>query len=98
MQAERLVLQVLREIEELNPKILTYAYKASNTTASHVWWEVSVSSFDLYMNDQRFEYLRNKWHKEAKFFGIRLVFVCRWTSTESFLWKLADADNLVLNI
>lgn len=98
MEAEKFILSVLKKIESLKDGVIAYAYKTGNATMTHTWWEVSVSDFDLYMNDKRFKNLSNAWHKAAIVHNVRLVFVCGWVPTEERLSKLADENNLILNI
>lgn len=92
------LLNILKKIESLKNGVIAYAYKSSNATMTHTWWEISISDFDLYMNDLRFKNLSNAWHKAALVHNVRLLFVCGWTPTEKRLSKLADEDNLILNV
>lgn len=98
MKSEKFILNIIEKIESLKDGVIAYAYKTSNATMMHTWWEVSVSDFDLYVNDKRFKNLSNAWHKAAIVHNIRLVFVCGWIPTEEQLFRLANEDNLILNV
>ena len=91
MKIESFILSILKKIEESWPGVICYAYKTGNAPMTHVWWEVSVS-------DKRFKTLTNAWHKAAKAQGHKIIFVCGWKPTEEKLVKLAEEDNLILNV
>lgn len=78
--------------------VVAYSYKDGNAPMTHVWWTISVSDFDLYMNDKRFKTLTKAWHKAANAQGEKISFVCGWMPTEEKLVKLANEDNLILNV
>ena len=98
MKIESFILSILKKIEESWPGVICYAYKTGNAPMTCVWWEVSVSDFDLYMHDKRFKTLTNAWHKAAKAQSHKIIFVCGWKPTEEKLVKLAEEDNLILNM
>ena len=98
METEKFILNIIKKIESLKDGVIAYAYKTGNATMTYTWWEVSVSDFDLYMKDKRFKNLSNACHKAAIVHNVRLVFVCGWFPTEERLEKLANDDNLILNV
>lgn len=98
METEKFILNIIKKIESLKDGVIAYAYKTGNATMTYTWWEVSVSDFDLYMKDKRFKNLSNAWHKAAIVHNVRLVFVCGCFPTEERLEKLANDDNLILNV
>jgi hypothetical protein len=98
MKIERFILNILKKIESLKEGIITYSYKTGNDSMTCIWWEISVSDFNFYMNDKRFKTLSNAWHKAAKAQGFKLIFVCGWTPLEKELIDLAEKDNLILNV
>ena len=98
MKIEKFILSILKKVERMKEGVVAYSYKTGKTPMTHVWWEISVSDFDLYMNDKGFKTLSNAWHKAAKVKGHKIIFVCGWMPTEEKLAKLADEDNLILNI
>lgn len=98
MKIENFILSILKKVESLKDGVIAYAYKSGNVPMTHTWWEISVSDFDLYMNDKRFKSLSNAWHKAAKAQGHKIIFVCGWMPTEEKLAKLAEEENLILNI
>lgn len=98
MKIETFILNILKKIESLQDGVIAYAYKTGNAPMTHTWWEVSVSDFDLYMNNPRFKALSKAWHKAAEAQGNKIVFVCGWIPTEEKLAKLAEEDNLILNV
>ena len=94
----KLLLNIVRKIERLKDGVVAYAYHTSNATGSFQYWEVSVSDFDLYMNDKRFKTLCEAWHKAAAAKGERVVFLCGWVPTEEKLLELVNNDNLIMDI
>jgi len=98
MKIESFILKILKNIEETWPEVVCYAYKTGNAMMTYVWWEVSVSDFELYMHDKRFKTLINAWYKAAKVQGHKIIFVCDWKPTEEKLVKLAEDDNLILSV
>jgi hypothetical protein len=98
MKIEKFILSILNTIESMKEGVVAYSYKTGNTPMTHVWCEISVSDFDLYMNDKRFKTLSNAWHKASKAKGHKIIFVCGWMPTEEKLVKLSDENNLILNI
>ena len=94
----KFLLSILKQIESLKDGVIAYAYRTSNAPKTFRYWEVSVSDFDLYMNDNRFKQLTKEWHEEAERRGERIIFICGWVPTEERLLKLAEEDNLVLNL
>lgn len=98
MKIESFILSILRKVESLKDGVIAYSYKSGNAPMTHTWWEISVSDFDLYMNDKRFKNLSKAWHTAAKQQGHKIIFVCGWMPTEEKLAKLAEEDNLILNV
>jgi len=98
MKIESFILSILKKVESMKEGVVAYSYKTGNAPMTHVWWEISVSDFDLYMNDKRFKALSNAWHKAAKAKGHKIIFVCGCIPTEEKLVKLMEEDNLILNV
>lgn len=98
MKIESFILSILKKVESLKDGVIAYGYKSGNEPMTHTWWEISVSDFDLYMNDKRFKNLSKAWHAAAKQQGHKIIFVCGWMPTEEKLAKLAEKDNLILNV
>lgn len=98
MNKENFILNILKKIESLKEGVIAYSYKTGNESMSNIWWEVSISDYNLYMNDRRFKALSNAYHKAAKQQGFKLIFVCGWIPSENKLIDLAENDNLILNI
>lgn len=98
MKIENFILSILKKVESLKDGVVAYAYKSGNVPMTYTWWEISVSDFDLYMNDKRFKSLSKAWSKAAKAQGHKIIFVCGWMPTEEKLVKLAEEENLILNI
>ena len=98
MKIESFILSILKKVENMKEGVVAYSYKTGNAPMTHVWWEISVSDFDLYMNDKRFKTLSNAWHKASKAKGHKIIFVCGWMPTEEKLVKLSDENNLILNV
>lgn len=95
MKIEKFILNILKKIESLQDGVIAYAYK---TPTTYTWWEISVSDYELYAHDKRFKTLTNAWYKAAMAQGHKIIFVCGWMPTEEKLAKLAEEDNLILNI
>lgn len=98
MKIEGLILSILKKVESMQDGLIAYAYKTGNEPMTHTWWEISVSDFEFYMHDKRFKALSSAWHEAAKAQGEKLIFVCGWKPTEEKLVKLAEEDNLILNV
>ena len=52
MKIESFILSILKKVESMKEGVVAYSYKTGNAPMTHVWWEISVSDFDLYMNDK----------------------------------------------
>lgn len=91
MNKRDFLLSILRKIENLQNGIFTYAYETK------VWWEISVSDYNFYTSSE-FRKFTKVWHKLANKKGIKILFVCGWIPTEETLMKLANEDNLIINI
>ena len=89
---ESFILKILKKIEEIFPSVVCYAYKTEMG-----WWEVSISDFDIY-RDKRFRVFTDAWYKAGLKYGSKIIFVCGWIPKESTLVKLAEQNNLILNI
>lgn len=98
MKIEKFILNILKKIESLQDGIIAYAYKSSNETFTNIWWEISISSFEVYMHNKRFKTLSRAWCKAAQLHGYKIVFVCGFMPTEVKLMRLAERDNLILNV
>lgn len=95
---KKLLLNIVCKIESLKDGVIAYAYRNGNATMTFQHWEVSVSDFDLYMNDKHFKTLCEAWRKAAEAKGEKLIFVCGWVPTEEKLLELANNDNLIMDI
>lgn len=98
MRIENFILSICKKLENTYPGIIAFAYKDGNLPRTHVWWSVCITDFEIYMHDKRFKTLTNAWHKAAKAQGYKIIFVCDWIPTEGKLAKLADENNLILNV
>lgn len=98
MKIEKFILNILKKIESLQDGVIAHAYKTGNYMTSNIWWEISVSDFELYAKNKRFKTLTKAWHKVAKSYGFEIIFVCGWMPTEQKLVKLAEDGNLILNV
>ena len=96
MKIEKFILNILKKIENLQDGVIAYAHKTGNVPMTHIWWEISVSDYELYMHDKRFRTLKNAWYKVALAQGHKIIFVCGWIPTEQKLAKLSEEDNLIL--
>ena len=94
MKNEKIIKSVLKEIENLDNSIITYATIVNDGK----WLQISVSDFEFYMNNLDFRKLTDKWHKVFNKLGVNLIFVCGWVPTEEKLLELANNNNLILNI
>lgn len=98
MNIERFLLNILKKIESLKPGVIAYSTKIGNDSGISTWYEISISDFDLYMNDKRLKVLIKAWHIAAKARGEKIIFVCGWVPTEEKLVNLMKKNNLILNI
>lgn len=71
---------------------ICYAYQDHD---SEYWW-ISVDNYALYTS-QKFKQWSKNWHKVADRRGVNLVF-CYCNPNELALQKLADEDNLIMNV
>ena len=93
MKIENFILSILRKVESLKEGVIAYAYKSESG-----WWEISISDFELYMNDKRFKKLSTAWRTAAKAQKEKIIFVCGWMPTEEKLVRLSEDDNLIIDI
>ncbi len=98
MNAQKLILTIIKQIERLDPTLFVYGYQTANESKTYIWWEISVSNFEFYMHDETFRKIANHWRNIAKNKGIKVIFVCGWKPSEKCLVKLMNENNLVLNI
>lgn len=98
MKIEDFILNILKKIEEIDEGSIAYAYKTGNAPMTEVYWEISVSNSYFYMNNKRFKTLTKAWYKSARARGEKIIFVCGWKPSEEKLVKLADENNLILNV
>lgn len=98
MKGYNFILNIIKTIDRINPNLINYGYISGNANGSVKWWEVSVSDYDFYFNNERFKKLRKAWQLAAKQKGIKVVFVCGWTPTENKLLELAERGDLVLAV
>lgn len=98
MNARKLILTIIKQVERLDPTLFVYGYQTANAPRTHVWWEISVSNFEFYMHNESFRKLANQWYKVAKSKGIKVIFVCGWKPKEERLVQLMEENNLILNI
>lgn len=87
----KLLLQICKRIEELNPGCIAYAYNDG------LWWMVAVNDYEFYTKDLQFLKLCNNWHKVFNAKKQKLVF-CYCNPNEKMLNKLAQSDNLIMNV
>lgn len=89
--------RILSAIEKLKDGVIAYSYLDGNAPMTWTWWIVSVSDYDLVFSS-KFKKISQAWHESARKRSIKLIFVCGWKPTEEKLAKLAEEDNLILNI
>lgn len=91
MKIDKFISSILKKIESLKQGIIAYAYFDSN------WYWICLNDFDFYMNDKKFKILAKAWDTAGKALGIKIIFAyCK--PKEEFLVKLANDDNLFLNM
>ena len=96
MKNERkFISKLVKDIED-KFSVLAYAYLDGNEPKTHVWWTVCVNDYNLYVSDDYKKFISQK-RVVANKLDIKLLFVYRNTF-ESILVKLAEADNLIMNI
>lgn len=93
MIAEDFILKVLKKIESLDSNLITYAYKVKQG-----WWEISISDFNFYRQNNSFKKLSKAWRVAGDNMGVKIVFVCGWIPTEKKLVSLMNENNLVMCI
>ena len=87
----KLLLQICKRIETINPGCIAYAYKDG------LWWMVAVDDYEFYMHSDKMKALRANWHKVFSAKKQKLVF-CYRNPNEKLLKSLAEADNLIMNV
>lgn len=98
MDKRTFLLNIVRKIESLKDGVVAYGYLDGNSDRTNVWWQISVSDYELYMHDERFKKLAQAWRKIASKKGLKLIFCCGWVPKEEELMRLAKEDNLILNV
>lgn len=88
---KKLLLQICKRIEEINPGCISYAYNDG------LWWMVAVDDYEFYTKDFRFMKLRQNWYKVFSKKKQKLVF-CYRNPNENLLNGLAEANNLIMNV
>lgn len=97
MKIEKFLLSVIKNIEKKYPQLFVYAYMNGNESMDYSWWEVSVSSYLVYSEDD-FKRLSRRFSNIAKSQGEKVIFVCSWVPDEEKLVRLSNDNNLILNI
>lgn len=92
---EKFLIEILRKIESLDKEVLTYAYKVKPDTSPHEWWEISVSSAELYCSDH-FNKLTSAWYKIARIKKIGLLFVFRLNTSEELLLRFNERSLIMI--
>lgn len=96
MKNERkFISKLVKDIED-KFSVLAYAYRDGNKSKTHVWWTICVNNCDLYFSKEYKEFTSQKYAIFKKL-NINVIFAYRNTF-ESILVKLAEADNLIMNI
>ena len=91
MKETAFILSIIKKLESLVDGMIVYAYKERS------WYSICLSDYDYYFHDHRFNTLSRAWHKAAVARGFRISFAyCK--PLESKLKKLADEDNLIINV
>lgn len=93
---ENLILKVVCAIESLKEGTICYAYY-DKSYEHYEFWAICVNDFQFYMSDKRFIALCGAWRKILRTKGCRVSF-CYQNPTEKILSKLADEDNLIMNV
>lgn len=91
MKGKAFILSIIKKLESLVDGMVVYAYKECS------WYSICLSDYDYYFHNQRFKTLSKAWHKAAVARGFKISFAyCN--PLESKLKKLADEDNLIINV
>ena len=91
----KFIIKLVKDIED-KFSVLAYAYKDGNEPKTHIWWTVCVDNYSLYTSKEYKEFTSQKYAIFKKL-NINVIFAYRNTF-ESILVKLAEADNLIMNI
>lgn len=95
MKGGNFILSILKKLEDTYPGLIAFAYVDGG--GGRKWWMVCLSDFDVYFHDKRFQVLKKAWHKAGAARGMNIVF-CNWRPIEKNLVKLANEENLLLNL
>lgn len=91
MKIYKFILSIIKKIESMKQGLIAYSYFDGR------WHWICLNDFDFYMKNEKFKALSKAWHKVAKTMGIEITFAyCE--PKEETLAKLADEDNLILNV
>jgi deoxyadenosine/deoxycytidine kinase len=93
---EEIILKIVCAIEALKEGTICFAY-LDKSYEKYEFWAICVNDFQLYMSDKRFDKIGSAWRKILKTKGCRVSF-CYQNPSEKFLAKLADEDNLIMNV
>ena len=87
----KLLLQVCKRIEAVNPGCIAYAFRDDK------WLFVAVDDYEFYMHSQELRKIKNTWRKIFAAKKQNLIF-CYRKPNEKLLNDLLQANNLVMNI
>lgn len=95
MNERNFVLKIVRQAEEEFGGIC-FSYKDGNATKTHEWWNVCIDDYELYFSN-KFKAWASRWRDKGKEQSVNLLF-CYCNPLESKLAKLAEEDNLIMNL
>lgn len=96
MSEKGLIFKIVKGIEAEFKNIIAYAYLDSNDTITNSWWLICINNFRSYYSNE-FKNFSNKWREIANKKGVKIVF-CYCDANEKKLIKLAESDNLIMNV
>lgn len=97
MRIENFILSIVKKLEVTYPGVIAFAHKDWNAPRTNEWWDVCITDYGIYATDNRFKTLTRAWHAAGKARGVKIIF-CYCSAKEKNLEKLAEENNLIMNI
>ena len=96
-QINAFLLSVIRKVESLREGVICIAYSERYEGNPNCYYWVAVDDFDFYSKDEKLKTLSKQYQTIASKNGVKMA-VCYQSMTETSLLKLANENDLLMNI
>ena len=96
MSERSTVFKIVKAIESEFKDVIAYAHFDGNSLMTYTWWTICISNCELYYSKEFKEFCK-QCREKAKKQNVRLLF-CYCNPLEKNLLKLAENDNLIMNL